>query len=64
MVLHCGSCSKLQMIKLSSNTAFKILPKALLIADKMFGWFFFFFNSMAASIIITIVIARFLKKNF
>ena len=63
MVLHCGSCSKLQMIKLSSNTAFKILPKALLIADKMFGWFFFF-NSMAASIIITIVIARFLKKIF
>ena len=63
MVLHCGSCSKLQMIKLSSNTAFKILPKALLIADKMFGWFFFF-NSMATSIIITIVIARFLKKIF
>ena len=52
------------MIKLSSNTAFKILPKALLIADKMFGvFFFFFFNSMAASIIITIVIARFLRKK-
>ena len=57
MVFHCGSCSKLQMIKLSSNTVFKILPKTVLTADKMFA----FFNSMATSIIITIVIARFLK---
>ena len=45
------------MIKLSSNTVFKILPKTVLTADKMFA----FFNSMATSIIITIVIARFLK---